>query len=150
MDIASIFNLKPKRMMGGISSVLATICPGALILFVYARDLFVSLEASKILVLSLAITLPVVLLNLITALPTALLHGTPSQNASEIFEFEDWLFQSCIYTAICFYVGLGMSVLAGWPLKSFVVAVVGCIALLNLWTWNSFLSAVRSGGKHPA
>lgn len=144
---------------------LGSVSPGALIIFYFDRDLFINLDSMKLIVLSLAISLPVVLLNMFVA-P---IHTEASdkkenlerQNKSETEEVEEQknskeeksesllpeLMVSFWITAVILYISVGLAFWNGASVKEFIgYAFIGQL-LSYLTAFGTHLSNKRKQRK---
>ncbi|MBR9865883.1 MAG: hypothetical protein GYB20_02170 [Oceanospirillales bacterium] len=139
---------------------LGSVSPGALIIFHFDRDLFTNLDSIKLIVLSLAISLPVVLLNLIVASVYSDSYNLKDKmNDKEKQEAEDdedrdfkqeksqvqllELIVAFWFTAVILYLSLGLSFLYEASVKQFMTYVVAGQGLSYLMACGTHLSNQR-------
>ncbi len=81
-NLLDLLDLKAQQWTRALYGLLATVGPGVLLILEFRPDIFGSLDVVKLMVLALAITLPVVVANILVAIPLALLHA-PEETAGE-------------------------------------------------------------------
>ena len=147
MDFLEMLKLKAEHWFSGLLMALATFAPGSLILFHYQRDLFLSLELGKIILLSLALTLPVILLNLFLALPHAIENSEIKLDSNEITEPRQHMLSACLFTCVPFYLSLAV----GYWFKPRFPAFCLCAAVSNLLlaalSWGTFIFKAQSPSR---
>ncbi|UTW03099.1 hypothetical protein KDX31_17500 [Amphritea atlantica] len=143
---------------------LGSVSPGALIIFHFDRDLFIDLDSIKLIILSLAITLPVVLLNLFVASVHSdsydlkdKMNDINKQKADEDEETDlkqerdqvqlVQLIVSFWLSAVILYFSLGLACWSGASVKQFLIYVVGGQGLAYLMTFGAYLSSMRKRKK---
>ncbi|MCP4597197.1 hypothetical protein [Neptuniibacter sp.] len=117
---------------------LGSLAPGALVLFVFDRELFMALDTFKLVLLSLAITLPISLINIFCAsvFSEALDKEWHSEAKSDDEQKEKLLTAetavSFWITSAVYYTALGVSVFKSQGIQSFAtnVFIAECIVVL--------------------
>jgi len=110
-----------KLLMGFVGVV----SPGLLILFLFKRDLFISLDLMKLVLLSASLSLPIVLLNYF------LLSIIPSVKKS-IYETTANLFTASLISAMVFYGALVVTYFLGLKLQCLMWMLITFQALVSL------------------
>jgi hypothetical protein len=93
-----------RRIVDYICIILATLLPGALLIYLFKIELFYSLPTSKIILLSLSFTMPFLLLNTILALPLGVKDVDSIEEA-----IADSLSWGALITSIIFYISIAIS-----------------------------------------
>lgn len=143
MDIGQFLRLKPKQWQFALFFPLGTVVPGSLVVLHFRPDLFVDLGMSKVILLSVAITLPTLMLSLFVALPQALLQGPQNAKADQIIEPSDFYMMAGFFSAITIYAALAVAYFRALPFRGFLAVAMGVSVILGAVTWGRFFSKVR-------
>jgi hypothetical protein len=147
MDFNEFLKLKPDHWFIGLLMAMATFAPGSLVVFLYERDLFITLDFGKIVLLSLATTLPLVFINLILSFPHALNNSSLDLNRanSEALDTKQQVMSSCLLTAVSLYASLMISYFLKFNFTNFLISVVSVNIVFAIILWVPlFYSARRS------
>ena len=137
MEILDVLKLKADHWITGLIMTLATLAPGAVLLFLFKRDLFLTLELGKVILLSLGLTLPLVFINLIIAWPHALESCDELKfDSKEIVTTKQLVLSACLFSSISLYIGIAASYLLGFSFRYFCLTVAGTDILLGLLAWR--------------
>lgn len=129
-SLADLIN--PKKIASALFNIVFIIVPGFAIIFVYYRDLFISLEIFKLLLLSMTFSAPFILINFFV-----------TQEGSKINEsrVSPKLTLPIFAGALVVYLSLIIAKLFHFNLKYFLIITV-CIefiAILILWGYAKWL-----------
>ena len=106
-----------------ILGFVGTVSPGLLVLFLFKRELFLSLDFLKLILLSISLSLPIILCNLF-------LVGPISENNESKIEIRDALAMALVVSSAVFYLPLAVMYLWGFSLHTFVWTLVSLEAVL--------------------
>lgn len=154
--IQELKNITVRQSIIALFVFLGSISPGALIIFYFDRELFLALDGFKLMVLSLSITLPVVLLNLIFAsVYTESEELSNKLKGSDVYDEEravksdsemkqdDLLAQMMVafwISAVILYIALALAYWNKSSLTAFSVYVLIGLVLSFLTTFGTHLS----------
>ncbi len=110
--IKDIQSLTWNQTLGVIFGFLSSLSPGFLTLYLFKPDLVSNLDTFKIVIFSLALSLPIVVLNM------ALTFNLPPEDESES-EFETAL-RSLFVTSVVFYPSILMAYIFKYNFKEFL------------------------------
>ena len=130
---------------------LGSLAPGALVIFVFDRELFMALDAFKLVLLSLAITLPVSLINIFCASTFSEAFDKEwNREAKEDEEQREMLLAAEIsvsfwVTSMIYYVALGITFAHTESIQSFaayvflgeIMVVLAAIYTAGRLKWNA-------------
>jgi hypothetical protein len=105
MKIEDFRNISPRDALFYLSSFTAILFPGILILFLFQFDLFISLDIFKLILLSIAITSPIMLVNVLINFILIDTNYKPKKKGTKLFvDFLMGAVQTCFvyYMAIAF------------------------------------------------
>jgi len=147
MDLFELLKLKAEHWFTGLLMTLATFAPGSLILFLYQRELFVSLDLGKIILLSLGLTLPLIFTNLLLSLPHAIDNSKLNLKSlsPDIVEPKQHLMSACLFTCVPLYLALTLSYWLKFSFPRFCLCVVGLNVLVAAISW---IGLFRNSGGH--
>src|SRR5882724_6999330 len=102
-----------------VTAFVGVISPGLLTLFLFKRDLFVSLDLMKLVLLSASLSLPIVLLNyfLLSIIPSA--KKSTNEISEKRFILAN-LFTASLMSATFFYGALVVAYFLGFKLYAFM------------------------------
>lgn len=104
MDFSSIEQLSTKTIVRITSGCSSTIFPGTLYMFLFERDLFKELDFFKLLLITIAISSPIWLLNFILSIFITFNKKCPNGNLDKDILF----FETSIITSLVLYTTIGV------------------------------------------
>lgn len=102
----------------GLFSFIATIGPGLLLIFLYDKELVVSLDVIKLSLLSGAITLPIIFANIIGV---AIIAG--AEGRKKLKREDEWFF-AVLWTIFCLYGPILISCFSPLSVKQMLFTIV--------------------------
>lgn len=106
-----------------ILGFVGIVSPGLLVLFLFKRDLFLSLDFLKLMFLSISLSLPIILCNFF-------LMGPISDNSESKTEVGEALAMALLVSSAVYYLPLVVMYLWGFSLHTFVWTLVGLEVVL--------------------
>ena len=120
MNLNQLLTLSSKDWTRVVSCALATIAPGTLILFRYKPEVIMETGVGTIGLLSLALTLPVLTVNLIVSLPLVFEEIFPEDDSDTIWINFPWMVAACFHNSLILYPILLLSYFAKLSFKEFL------------------------------
>ncbi len=118
--LKDIGELNAKQFVIAVGFFLATIGPGVLCLFLFKRDLFSDLDSVKVILLSVALTLPLANFNLF------LIAAPLSKTKKEANLNFPWLcFNAFLLTSGIMYASIYVAFIYGFTFKTFTFITTG-------------------------
>ncbi|EGU30872.1 hypothetical protein VIBRN418_16336 [Vibrio sp. N418] len=112
------------QVIYSLAFIAAIVSPGLLMIFIYKRDLFLSLDVIKLLLLALSLSMPILI-------GTILLSAYDSTGQS----FDKLTFYGYFLSLLVAYPPLLFSYLAGFPFPTFVIILIGSYVSLFVVTY---------------
>ena len=127
MDVLNKENLRDSSFLFNLFGLLFLVLPGVATIFVFEKELFISLDWIKLIMLVTSITLPLALVNIVASL---IFTNKSSGDDSLDFSF------GIIISGISVYLSLALSYLIKVPLISMLIIAVGIDALVWFTLWR--------------
>ena len=125
MDIIEqVKKIEASDLMNALVGFVGIIAPGILTMFMFKRDLFITLDLMKLILLSASISIPIVFLNIGL--------GKFLEDGDNKYTLHETLFLSLIISAIVVYPSFLISYLAGFSFRGFVFTLIACEAAILL------------------
>lgn len=144
--IEDIKKLETWQISAALVSFLATVAPGSLILYLYEPALFRELETFKLLVLSAAVTLPVVLVNiLLTAVIGSFTGRLKKANKSQFY------FLQMLWAFFVLYGTLLVAYFCSLSIKQFIMVAGGLnvfVAVIVFFLFKFMPRVINKGDTH--
>ena len=122
--IGEIRKLRVREMVAMALVFLSLISPGFLLIYRYQITMIKDLDIAKLIVFSLALTLPFFIVQLVMI--------TTFVKKSDELSVQDELLASAVSTAVGMYFALTMAYLGNWPFKSFLVLAFGFLVVVGI------------------
>ncbi|ENM5816273.1 TPA: hypothetical protein ACGFXT_003386 [Vibrio cholerae] len=122
--IREIRNLSSHQVIYSLACFAAIVSPGLLIIFTYKRELFLTLELFKLLMLSISLSVPILAC-------TILLSASDSDEQS----FDKITFFGYFISLILVYPTLFFSYMLKLPFSNFAIALIVLYLGLSVITW---------------
>ena len=146
VSIRDLRKLRAKEWQLVVFSVMATVAPGTMIILLFHPNWFVEFQLGKLILLSLAITLPVVVINLLVVWPDAVVHSPIDLNAEKHeIDADYWYSEASMCAALCLYVSIAVSYWWGFSFRQFCFTAVALNVLLAIYYWVSPWWVARRG-----
>lgn len=143
MELKSFLDLKQRHWQLLVFFPLGTIVPGALVILHFRPDLYVSLDVSKLLLLSIGLTVPTLFTSVLTALPQAILQGLKKSRPDEFVDASDLYMMAGVASAFTMYTGLAAAYFWALPFRTFVGVVAALSIVLVALSWLRFYSKIE-------
>ena len=143
-NLRDFLKVKPTQWVVGGIVFMGTVAPGCLVILQFRPELFILLSTAKVVLLAVALTLPVVLLNVLVALPRLLATGKVNPESDELVDPADLYRDACLFASVVLYTSVAVAHFLSLTFRQFSVAVLVINVLCGVWAWRSLMHESRN------